>query len=134
MRLEPRDRRILVEAFSSRFVRRNDLIAFGLFHSVPRCNARLLRLKRALLLRPHFHLGGNELRAPFYSCTAKGARIAACELHIAPNEAISIHRARARDQAIQHALRCNDLRARLVADLNADELRLISWAPEILCR
>ncbi len=134
MRLETRDRQVLAETFLSRVVRRDDLIGLGFFGSVPRCNARLLALKGEGYLRAKSHLGGAELRAPLYLCSAKGVRVAAAELEIAPDEAIEAHRAGVRDLAIRHALKCTDLRLQFKRDLTEREpLCLAEWSQEFLC-
>lgn len=134
MRLEDRDRRVLAETFLSKVVRRDDLIDFGYFSSIPRCNARLLALKQEGLLRIRTELGGMELRAALYHCTSKGVRIAADVLDISPDEAIEIHRSGIRELAIKHALRCNDLRSRYIRELTGDSvIQLTSWSQELLC-
>lgn len=134
MRIEERDRRILAEVFLSKVVRRDDLIAFGYFSSIPRCNARLLALKQEGLLKSRSELGGMELRAALYHCTSKGVRIAADVLDISPDEAIEIHRSGIRELGIKHALRCNDLRTRFLRELSDEsEVRLASWSQELLC-
>lgn len=134
MRLEERDRRVLAEIFLSKVIRRDDLIAFGFFTSIPRCNARLLALKQEGLLKSRMELGGMELRAALYCCTSKGVRIAADVLDISQDEAIEIHRSGIRELAIKHALRCNDLRSRFLRELTDEsEVRLASWSQELLC-
>lgn len=134
MRLESRDQRVLAETFLSKVVRRDDLIDFGYFSSVPRCNARLLALRSEGLLKARTELGGMELRATLYHCTSKGVRIAAEVLDISQDEAIEIHRSGIRELAIKHALRCNDLRSRFLKELSdCDDLRLESWSQELLC-
>jgi hypothetical protein len=134
MRLESRDRQVLAETFLSRVVRRDDLIGLGFFGSVPRCNARLLALKEEGYLRSKSHLGGAELRAPLYICSATGVRVAAAELDIAPDEAIEAHRAGVRDLAIRHALKCTDLRLQFKRDLiECESLCLAEWSQEFLC-
>lgn len=134
MRLESRDQRVLAETFLSKVVRRDDLIDFGYFSSVPRCNARLLALRSEGLLKTRTELGGMELRAALYQCTSKGVRIAAEVLDISQDEAIEVHRSGIRELAIKHALRCNDLRSRFLKELRASqELRLDGWSQELLC-
>lgn len=134
MRLEDRDRRVLAETFLSKVVRRDDLIDFGYFTSIPRCNARLLALKQEGLLKTRTELGGMELRAALYHCTSKGVRIAADVLEISPDEAIEVHRSGIRELAIKHALRCNDLRTQFIRELAGDsEIQLTSWSQELLC-
>lgn len=134
MRLEDRDRQVLAETFLSKVIRRDDLISFGYFSSIPRCNARLLALKQEGLLKTRTDLGGMELRAALYHCTSKSVRIAADVLDISPDEAIEVHRSGIRELAIKHSLRCNDLRARFIRELAGDsEIKLTSWSQELLC-
>jgi hypothetical protein len=134
VRLETRDQRILAETFLSKVVRRDDLIDFGYFSSVPRCNSRLLSLRSEGLLKARTELGGMELRATLYHCTSKGVRIAAEVLDISQDEAIEVHRSGIRELAIKHALRCNDLRSRFLKELSKSrELRLDGWSQELLC-
>lgn len=132
MRLEARDRQVLAETFLSKVIRRDDLISFGYFTSVPRCNARLLALREEGLLKARTELGGMELRATLYHCTAKGVRIAAEELDMSADEAIEIHRAGIRELAIKHALRCSDLR-RHFSGCSSSTFRLENWSQELLC-
>jgi len=135
MRLEPRDRQVLAETFASRVIRRDDLISFGLFGSIGRCNARLLQLRTAGFLKLKTQLNGADLQAPYYSCTALGVRLAAGELNIPAAEAIEIHRAGTRDHTLRHSLSCNDLRSKFRRELGgATKLKLVEWSPELLCR
>lgn len=134
MRLVSRDRAILVEAFLSRVVRRDDLISLGHFTSVCRCNARLLALLQAGLLTVREHLSGVRLRSSMYLPTKQGVRIAAEALGISQAEALSAHKGSIRDLTLRHSLRCNDLRLRFVQDLTAKGApRLEKWSHELLC-
>jgi aryl carrier-like protein len=131
VRIEARDSQILAEVFLSRVIRRDDLIAIGLFKSIGRCNSRLLALKKEGFLSSRTRLSGSELRAPLYQCTAKGVRIAAETLDFSPEEAIELHRCGIRDLAIHHTLRCTDLRLQFVKI--ASGMTLECWSQELLC-
>lgn len=134
MRIERRDRQIIGDVFLSRVLRRDDLIRLGYFTSIPRCNSRLLALKQEGLLKARSLVSGVALRAPIYQCSARGVRIAADELGIPAAEAIEIHRAGASDTVLRHALRCSEIRIRLVQDLREPgPVQFLDWSHELLC-
>lgn len=134
MRLEARDRTLLREAFLSKVIGRNHLIALGHFSSVGRCNARLLALKRGGYLAVRDQISGVDLRAPLYACTRRSVRLVAEDLGLGIEEALALYIARQSDLSLRHALRCTELRLIAERDLSSgSHPRLLTWAPEVLC-
>ncbi len=123
--LQDRDRRLLVALETMRIIARDQAMRVAGFHSITPANTRLLRLKKAGLLRRLFIGGMAGNRKALYVLSNKGAAVAGVKLW---------HLYRRRDDRlvvdplIEHQLAVNALRIQITQGaLPVSEVRVPTW-------
>jgi len=134
LELQPRDRALLLLLLEQRYVTRDQLIDLGLFASVGRCNARLLQLLRAELIRRVRSPLGLEARAAIYALTGKGRSLLLSLFEPDSRDRLSASPARDTVALLSHSLHITTVRIAFLREALSGAFRIDWWLSELLAK
>lgn len=124
-----RDVEVACLLYAHRVLTRDHLIRLGLFGSVPRCNARMLRLVEAGWAKRYRHALRGAGAQGLYGLAPSAVEAVANRLGADANDVSRWARRSVAPLFLEHTLRLADLRI-----VFEQESGLVKWLPEALCR